>query len=451
MAFVSVLVLFLGIAFNFWGIASQKWLAGFQKETESLVLGRILETRQSGPWSQGGLLGWILVDLDPRDYGYKWQYRAFAEGLPSHGYVPYLTHPGGQAFLLSMIDRAVSVPAAQRLALYTGLTALLSAAALAAIVVWFELTHGLTVSLFVLASMVFAQWLIAFGRNLFWSLWAFYLPLLAVSYWLHRHRSSPRASSLGLGGIVFLAVWAKCLFTGFEYLTTALLMIFVPVVYYSLVDSWGRARTLRTATILAAAAALGVLLSAGLLVVQIQAVEGTLVDGIEHIVFSLRKRSFGNPAGLPPEYAPSLQDPLLGVLLEYFKGRFVDLNLLWPAPHPFLARYVFKVRYAYLMGAFLLASVLLWRGARAAPRRPRIALLATTWFAILPPLSWFILFKAHSSIHTHLNYIVWQMPFTFFGFAMIGWVARDSFVRVRALPAWLRARRLRADTPAPGN
>jgi hypothetical protein len=55
------------------------------------------------------------------------------------------------------------------------------------------------------------------------------------------------------------------------------------------------------------------------------------------------------------------------------------------------------------------------------------ALLAATWFSLLAPLSWFVLFKAHSYIHTQINFILWQMPFTIFGFAFCGLVFGNFF------------------------
>jgi hypothetical protein len=53
-------------------------------------------------------------------------------------------------------------------------------------------------------------------------------------------------------------------------------------------------------------------------------------------------------------------------------------------------------------------------------RRRASALIVATWFSILSPLSWFIIFKAHSYVHPFLDPIVWQMPFVFYGFAVCG-------------------------------
>jgi hypothetical protein len=54
------------------------------------------------------------------------------------------------------------------------------------------------------------------------------------------------------------------------------------------------------------------------------------------------------------------------------------------------------------------------------------ALIMASWFSILAPLSWFVVFKAHSYSHLELNFIVWQMPFTFFGAAITGLAVRNG-------------------------
>ena len=66
-----------------------------------------------------------------------------------------------------------------------------------------------------------------------------------------------------------------------------------------------------------------------------------------------------------------------------------------------------------------MSALLLWRG-NAERRHHYIALICATWFSILAPLSWFVIFKAHSYIHTHMSFLLWQMPFTLFGFAVFG-------------------------------
>ena len=50
------------------------------------------------------------------------------------------------------------------------------------------------------------------------------------------------------------------------------------------------------------------------------------------------------------------------------------------------------------------------------------ALIITFWVSIIAPLSWFILFKSHSYIHTHMNFIVWYMPFALLGYVLLGYL-----------------------------
>jgi hypothetical protein len=57
-----------------------------------------------------------------------------------------------------------------------------------------------------------------------------------------------------------------------------------------------------------------------------------------------------------------------------------------------------------------------------------LAILITTWYSSLAALSWFIIFKAHASIHINLDYFVWQAPFLLLGFALIGWSITQSVV-----------------------
>jgi len=72
----------------------------------------------------------------------------------------------------------------------------------------------------------------------------------------------------------------------------------------------------------------------------------------------------------------------------------------------------------FAAASILVAGRLVWPG--AADRRMHAALLGATWFSVVAPLSCLFLFRAHSYRHEHMNFILWQMPFTLFGFAICG-------------------------------
>jgi uncharacterized membrane protein len=153
-------------------------------------------------------------------------------------------------------------------------------------------------------------------------------------------------------------------------------------------------------------------------------VKGSVLAGFEHVVYSLGLRTYGGAAAYPKEYTAGPQSTTMGVLATYLQATFFDLNNYVKTSHTRIARFVFNVRYAYLIALFALMSLVAVYGRNnsiaAGQRQQTIALVSATWFSILAPLSWLVIFKDHSFIHTHMNPIVWQMPFTLFGFAVCG-------------------------------
>jgi hypothetical protein len=145
----------------------------------------------------------------------------------------------------------------------------------------------------------------------------------------------------------------------------------------------------------------------------------------------MQKRTHGDPSDFPGIYAPSLKTGTLAVVLTYLKGPFYSSHDFRPAESSAPTPSRFQMPYGYLLVLFLAATVLLLvkRKKTSAPPQSRAgpALAAALWFSLLAPLSWLVLFKAHSYIHTQMNFIVWQMPFTLFGFALCGLAARRLF------------------------
>src|SRR5512138_2912843 len=96
---VSVFVLFMGFAFNTWHVEDVKSFTHFQRDTESLILGRLAKSHQDGIFSAGGLTG---ADIDhsvhdtwitPKESDH--QYLAYFDDIPLEQYSPYLSQIGG--------------------------------------------------------------------------------------------------------------------------------------------------------------------------------------------------------------------------------------------------------------------------------------------------------------------------------------------------------------------
>jgi hypothetical protein len=215
----------------------------------------------------------------------------------------------------------------------------------------------------------------------------------------------------------------KCFFNGYEYITTALVMMVVPFVYACIRRGSGLRHFWKGLGTSIAASILAILGSVAILCLQIATVEGSVLKGVDHILFSFFRRSYANPQDFPAGYAASLDANPIDVVATYLRGIYLDLNYYIHVPSDFVKNFILQTRYLYLIVLFAASSALLLclvRKASTDIRRRALALAVAMGFSILAPLSWLVIFKAHSYIHTFMNNIVWQMPFTIYGFAVCG-------------------------------
>ncbi len=419
---ISILLLFFGFFSNLWHVAEQEWFDTHQRDTESLIVGRMVKSRQDGIFSAGGLTGAGIVDLD------NWisseqidtQYSAYLNTLTFDKFAPYMSQPGGQGILFSLFDKLIPLSPQIKLWSFYVLTALFSAIALTAIIGWFYEEFGGWVAIFVVGSAVLSQWLTVFGKNLWWSLWAFYLPMIVVMSFLKRSRDPANRQFIRFGILISISVFIKCFINGFEYITTTLVMMMVPCVYYAVLDKWSRHQCLKVTLATISGSGVAIFFGLILLCFQIGAAKNGFSDGVEHVVYSLGKRTHGEVQNFPEVYAASLEAGTVGVVITYAQGVFFDFNNYISHTNAFVSNFLLKIRYVYLIVLFIVMSALLFLRSTAERRQHYIALIWTTWFSILAPLSWYVIFKAHSYIHIHMSFLLWQMPFTFFGFAVFG-------------------------------
>jgi hypothetical protein len=201
---------------------------------------------------------------------------------------------------------------------------------------------------------------------------------------------------------------------GYDFVVPALAMPFIPLLYYGFRDGWGRSTFVKRLAALALALLAAVFISILILAAQLQISEGSFAGGIASILGTFGRRTYGDP-NLYPLYAVSLEANPWSVLWTYISQdtainllglRFLDLIIIFA---------IFSVIY-----------VILGRRGQDDPsnRNKTFALIGATWFSILSPLSWFLMFKGQAYVHTHTNYLAWHMPFTLFGFALCGFVLR---------------------------
>ena len=414
---ISTILLFLGFDRNQWRLSPAENFSSFQEDSESLVLGRMVQSRQTGIFSEGALLGWgdaASPDLNAADYDHQYDVYLSDGGFDS--YLVYKSQSGMQATFFSALDSVSPFSSAQNLRLFRAFTALLTALTLSALIVWFFLEFGWAVALTVLVTTLGSMWVTYYGRNLFYSIWTYFLPMVAVLFLLRRESQGGALKERNLYLLILGLIFFKGLFTGYDFLLPPLGMLAVALIYYAIKDSWTFGKASRRVALTAVFSIAGILLSFLIVAAQVGAVTGHFSDGLIHLANTIGRRTIGE----------TLDPTQSGVYdLAGAKGIWPVLDaLLHKSAIMVGVKYIHLIYFFLAVTAIYLAVLWLRKGTRT-----DIALVATTWISILSPLSWVVLFKAHAAFHVHTTSIIWHMPFAIFGYALFGQLLTVLFRR----------------------
>ncbi|MBN2545786.1 MAG: hypothetical protein JXB50_08320 [Spirochaetes bacterium] len=434
---LTVILLFLNFYFNLFNVVHKEWFPLHQLDAESYIMGKMVKSHRDGIFSDAGLTGLVSPDDNPVSYDdnpFDFQFQAYLKNLEFGAYSTYDSHVGGQGMLFSMLDKLV--PFSQRIKLYffRMINAFFSAFILSIVLLWFYLEFGSTVYFTALASVFFSQWLTVFARNLWWCMWVFYLPLVMVMFYLRKNYDQSRFKLIAFGSIIFTAVLIKCFINGFEHITSFLVMLSVPLVYYAILYKMKIQKFIKLFFTTITGSLLAILIIIIILCTQVMIVKGSFFKGMEHIAYSFQKRTHADSRDFSYVDAESLEAGTTEVVAIYTLGSFFDLNNYFKVSNPFISNFILNIRYIYLIIIFLIFSILLYfrnKEYYANSNEQRKALMISTWFSILAPLSWFVIFKAHSFKHMHMDFLVWQMPFTIYGFAIVGLVVKNGLTELR--------------------
>lgn len=415
---LSFSLMFFGFYRNQWHAARPKKFSTFQKDVEAYVIARMVLSRQSGILSNGGLLGWgDVIKDDVHEEDYQRQYEIYFDGLSFRTYWAKESNPGFQGIFFSILDRISPFTPLNNLRFFRIFASGLFAATLAVLVLWFYLEFGWLSAFFVLSSVLSSQWMTLFGRNLFFVSGIFYIPMLVLLFRFRDEKNEKPLSNSRLFWLMFAFILLKCLFNGYDFILPTLGMATSPIVYYGLSRKWDKRIFIQRFLIVVAASLAAILTSFMVLFVQVTFASGNFQDGINVIFETINRRTVSNDPGLPLIYERAAAASYWSVLKVYLTESYFF--------RAYVPYYVFFIMFAIMSMIFWLT----WRGfSQTDPETSKgYALLVTTWFSFLSPLSWYVIFKSLAYFHTHMNYLPWHMPFTLFGFGMCGYVITSVF------------------------
>lgn len=418
----------LGFVNNTFDVAEESWFKNHQKDTEGHVFGNLVRSSEHGLWEHSGFNGYTQR-VEPswkleRPWGSstaKDHIRMYLNEEEGYAhYNPYFSQPGGQAWIFVALDQYLNGTPKEKLEIFRWLTGITSALALSLILSWLLRTVGWGGAICAGLSMLYSPWLTVFGANLWWFMSSFFFPMIIVAIASTRPSLTPWKwfflSAFGL--------FVKSLLTGFEYISTTLVMSQIPLIC-ELVRKNSNVQTALSIMISSCCGAIfGTVLVLGVLCVQVANVRGDLSAGIDHIVHSFNKRSSGAHEELSRNYNRVLETDVEKLVKQYRKGICYDLDskALRERSSSNNDGFMRPFRFDDLISALKYLTLLwfFWSLCSKTRRWFLISFLLATWASILAPLSWFIVFKGHSAIHFHMNYICWHMPFSFMVAAMLG-------------------------------
>ena len=399
---------------------SASFFNNFQYDGESLVVGRLILSERYDVFNHARFLGWIHPT--PAGKGpYMYQYEAYQHAYDFETYQAYYSHPAYQSLLYSVICKVTELNGYPALDFLKWLVSFFTAAIITLFIAWVQRRWGWTTAFFVFLTICFSQWLTVFGRNLFWILGAFYIPFVFALWYLQKYEPNDERPLRTTFWLMFFTMLFKCLFTGFEFITTALVMSVTPWFFYAIVNKWELKKFLQSVSVASVGALAAVVAGILCLAAQLTFVAGSISEGFKYILVSFGRRTHGNGGEFDSFFRESLDSNLWDVLKAYWNGHAINLShwfdySLWQS--------VSKVSFGFCTLLFLLITcvVFLSKTIRKHPvfLRQQMALAVMLWVSFLAPLSWFVIFKAHSYVHTHMNHIIWHMPFILLGAAFMG-------------------------------
>lgn len=409
---ISFTVLFLNYSTNIFKIASFDAFYNFDNFSEAFVMGKLARSKTYDIFIDGGLTGYNYAQdsvshtssVFITEYPKQLEYFIDDAPIPSD-YITYDSQTGGQAIMYSALSKILPTDNRTHFRIFKLINAFLVALCFTIFIDWAYRNFGIISSAVLLLLMTISPWLVSFGHSLWWSLWSFYLPFIALLLLLEKRNNGKAISDLKIFTIVFIMVFAKCVFTGFEFISTALLMTICPIVYYYVMEQKPFKEFFVFATKIGCVAVAAVISEMVLLVVQIRALKGSFSAGFDHIISSYARRTEFNDMG---DYKGLEEPSLTDILSKYLQGNTFNIGLN-----------DINLHFGIIILIIIVLSIVLLLTKEYYKNKTK-ALIVTTAFSILCPLSWFIIFKQHAAVHTHLDYIVWYMPFLFLGYLVVG-------------------------------
>jgi len=242
-----------------------------------------------------------------------------------------------------------------------------------------------------------SPWIVNFSRNLYWVEFTWFLPMLIGLLWLNYEKKRKFIYPL-----FFVVIFIKCL-CGYEYISTIMMSAILFLIVEWICNKEKRKTLTKGVFCVGVFCVLGFVMA--MLVHAYIYADGHIVQGIAGILEDLvQRRTFGDAAAFDPAYAESLNASIFDVLKKYF----------WSA-----GEFMYGKRMLLLFIVAIIALIY----QRIVLKEKNLFEISIFLISFLATVSWLVLGKAHSYIHTHMNFVMFYM----------GWAQISVYIICKAI------------------
>lgn len=382
----------IGIFFqNNFNIAKSDFFNSFQKDSESLVLGKIINDKYSISNTNYGL-GFAYID-ENGTYGPNTldSYVILKDNIEAKKFNVYQSQVGLQGFIYSFIFNNLNIN-------INKIKALTLATSIAMAITIFLLSYllwiiiGKEFAIIFYLSMILSPWIVSFSSNLYWVSFTWFLPAI-FSFLVFVDIDNKRKYIWLFCFMLSIFIKSLC---GYEYLSTivlfALSVFFIAPFLEN--SSISKNKLLKYIVIIFGLSIFGFLLAIG--IHSLLRGEGDLLLGLKNIYEQdVLRRTFGGDATkFDPVYSDSFNASFLKVIFKYL--------FMWQTD---LVKGIFGITFIALI---IINIIMLLKFKKSNSKNLNIAMFI---IFLLPALSWYFLGKSHSYIHTHMNFVLWYFGF----------------------------------------
>ena len=443
--FLFFIVLIISFQTNYFKAASVEFFEGHQIDSESLVLGGIVKAKNKdhsliGRFFELGrfsVLGQHDNHIDEYWAMVAHQYDLYENNLtPTSNFNTYLSSFGLQVYFYTFVDDCLIfigiAEAENRLYLSRLLTSTILAFLTVLFVYFVKQRFGLISSVTTIFLITISQWFVVFANDLYWMFFLIVFPFIFVVIFLQFKCFFTRRFFF-LYFFVFSAILIKSL-AGYEYISTILISIVTPLIFFAIMDNWHVRTFINRFLLVGFSGLLGFSTAFFTHMIKLSHILGDLSNGFNEIWTRVLVRTYGNPDIFEEIYRHSLESNILDVFLIYLSGKAFDLESLFG----FFGRSITFSDLILALFSLTIVGLILTKIFKDLFRFRKLNLATSLmlWFSITAPMSWYILAKAHSAAHPHMNHVLWYIPFLLIGFVYSGFIfslviklAQDLFNR----------------------